>query len=197
VGWGGGGGGTTQRVGWGCGAASRHQHCHQASAADGPPPCPLPPPQALQSHAGFPSDASADHVTISPLQWEEFQQQFQAVLLLLRTVAGLWAQEDPCIIAGFDMDRLGTVQALSKEPAGTFIVRCAAGGSRGGGCLGCAQAHGRGGRGPGARQSVTCGLGGGRGGGAGAGRSSWQAAGVAPQAGRSSGGAGRRAQGLG
>jgi hypothetical protein len=68
---------------------------------------------------------SSDHATISQVQWDEFYHQFQAVLLLLRTVAGLWNQEDPCIIAGFDMDRLGTVHALSKEPAGTFIVRWA------------------------------------------------------------------------
>lgn len=31
--------------------------------------------------------------------------------------------QDPCVIAGFDMDRLGTVTALAKEPAGTFICR--------------------------------------------------------------------------
>jgi hypothetical protein len=31
--------------------------------------------------------------------------------------------EDPTVIAGFDMDRLGTVAALRNEPAGTFICR--------------------------------------------------------------------------
>jgi hypothetical protein len=35
----------------------------------------------------------------------------------------VWNLEDPCVIAGFDMDRLGTVQALSLEPVGTFICR--------------------------------------------------------------------------
>lgn len=35
----------------------------------------------------------------------------------------VWNCEDPCVIAGFDMDRLGTVQALSLEPVGTFICR--------------------------------------------------------------------------
>jgi hypothetical protein len=35
----------------------------------------------------------------------------------------VWNLEDPCVIAGFDMDRQGTVQALRSEPAGTFICR--------------------------------------------------------------------------
>eukprot|EP00882_Tetradesmus_deserticola_P013019 GHRQ01013804.1.p1 GENE.GHRQ01013804.1~~GHRQ01013804.1.p1 ORF type:complete len:227 (+),score=22.07 GHRQ01013804.1:87-767(+) len=35
----------------------------------------------------------------------------------------VWNLQDPCVIAGFDMDRLGTVQALALEPVGTFICR--------------------------------------------------------------------------
>ena len=32
-------------------------------------------------------------------------------------------QEEPCVVSGFDMDRVGTVTALAKEPPGTFICR--------------------------------------------------------------------------
>lgn len=41
----------------------------------------------------------------------------------LTVVAFLYTMQDPCVIAGFDMDRLGTIAALAKEPAGTFICR--------------------------------------------------------------------------
>lgn len=35
----------------------------------------------------------------------------------------VWELTDPYVIAGFDMDRLGTVQALVPEPPGTFVLR--------------------------------------------------------------------------
>jgi len=79
--------------------------------------------QALLSQAGFPMDSSSDHASISQVQWEEFQGQFRNVLNLLRQISTVWNLEDPCVISGFDMDRVGTVQALAKEPAGTFICR--------------------------------------------------------------------------
>lgn len=80
--------------------------------------------QALLSQAGFPAEASADqHITVSRGQWEEFVQQFRGVLQLLQQIANVWNLQEPCIISGFDMDRVGTIQALSNEPAGTFICR--------------------------------------------------------------------------
>jgi hypothetical protein len=33
----------------------------------------------------------------------------------------VWNQEDPCIIAGFDMDAVGAAQALALQPAGTAL----------------------------------------------------------------------------
>jgi hypothetical protein len=44
------------------------------------------------------------------LQWDEFCAQFRSVLNLLRQISGVWNLEDPCVISGFDMDRVGTVQ---------------------------------------------------------------------------------------
>lgn len=79
--------------------------------------------QALLSHAGFPADSLNEHTCISTAQCREFTQQYMAVLSLLRVVAPIWDLEDPCVISGFDMDRIGTVQALAREPAGTFIIR--------------------------------------------------------------------------
>ncbi len=106
---------------------------------------------------------------MSENQREEFKAQFKSVLQLLQQISNVWNLSDPCVIAGFDMDRVGTVQvgtrhvlwdmcklsvvwlgilqeflfsvegvyvlcdflcilivcsqALSMEPAGTFIVR--------------------------------------------------------------------------
>eukprot|EP00201_Polytomella_parva_P015858 CAMPEP_0175065646 /NCGR_PEP_ID=MMETSP0052_2-20121109/16053_1 /TAXON_ID=51329 ORGANISM="Polytomella parva, Strain SAG 63-3" /NCGR_SAMPLE_ID=MMETSP0052_2 /ASSEMBLY_ACC=CAM_ASM_000194 /LENGTH=264 /DNA_ID=CAMNT_0016332229 /DNA_START=136 /DNA_END=926 /DNA_ORIENTATION=+ len=78
--------------------------------------------QALLSQAGF-DLSSADHAVISRFQWDEFRHQFRSVLSLLRQIATVWNLEDPCAISGFDMDRVGTVNALVNEPNGTFICR--------------------------------------------------------------------------
>ena len=87
--------------------------------------------QALLSQAGFPAatsgagaaSPSSDVTTVSQAQWTEFSAQFQTVLVLLRHIANVWNLEEPCVVSGFDMDRVGTVQALAAEPPGTFIVR--------------------------------------------------------------------------
>ncbi|GBF88728.1 hypothetical protein Rsub_01629 [Raphidocelis subcapitata] len=78
---------------------------------------------ALESQAGFPADASSSAASISESQWREFEGQYHTVLKLLRQISSVWNMEDPTIIAGFDMDRLGTVAALRSEPSGTFICR--------------------------------------------------------------------------
>jgi len=78
--------------------------------------------QALESQAGFPPNSPPGY-TISKGQWEEFVVQLKALLLMLRQLATVWNREDPCVIAGLDMDRQGTVQALMQEPSGTFICR--------------------------------------------------------------------------
>lgn len=54
-------------------------------------------------------DVSSDHASISQVQWDEFVVQYRTVLNLLRQIAGVWNLEDPCVISGFDMDRVGTV----------------------------------------------------------------------------------------
>lgn len=79
--------------------------------------------QALESQAGLPAEGARGMDTISPRQWEEFAGQYRSVLQLLRQIAPVWNLEEPCVIAGFDMDRVGTVQALASEPPGTFICR--------------------------------------------------------------------------
>jgi len=80
---------------------------------------------ALLSQAGFPTEGGAhtDHATVSQVQWDEFCGQFRGLLRLLRQIAAVWNLEDPCVVCGFDMDRQGTVQALTSEPAGTFLCR--------------------------------------------------------------------------
>ena len=80
---------------------------------------------ALESSAGFPADGSAAASTacVGEAQWREFEAQFHATLRLLRQIAPVWNLDDPCVVAGFDMDRQGTVSALRAEPAGTFICR--------------------------------------------------------------------------
>jgi hypothetical protein len=35
----------------------------------------------------------------------------------------VWNMDDPMVIAGFAFDRVATVDALSKQPPGTFVVR--------------------------------------------------------------------------
>ncbi|KAJ9518665.1 hypothetical protein QJQ45_018756, partial [Haematococcus lacustris] len=79
--------------------------------------------QALLSHAGFPLNATSDHVVVSAAQWAEFRGQFQAVLNLVRQISPVWNLEDPCVISGFDMDRQGCEHALAAEPVGTFVCR--------------------------------------------------------------------------
>ena len=84
--------------------------------------------QALLSQAGFPFaeipvSNQAFTTKVSRGQWVEFQEHFQEVLTLLRQISSVWNLEDPCVISGFDMDRVGTIQALSTEPTGTFICR--------------------------------------------------------------------------
>jgi hypothetical protein len=81
--------------------------------------------QALLSQAGFPisSITSPAVTTVSQAQWEEFVMQFRNVLVLLRQIANVWNLEEPCVISGFDMDRMGTITALANEPPGTFICR--------------------------------------------------------------------------
>ena len=93
-----------------------------------PPHTPPPPPQALESQAGFPLDGAATCALISRQQWDEFVAQYRSVLGLLRQIAAVWNVEDPCVIAGFDMDRMGTVQALSGEPAGGWLCLFGGGG---------------------------------------------------------------------
>eukprot|EP00798_Chlamydomonas_sp_ICE-L_P011688 gene11688-34411_t len=79
--------------------------------------------QALLSQAGFPADFSSNHASISQAQWDEFFAQYRTILGLLRHIAAVWNLEEPFVVCGFDIDRLGTVHALSKEPAGTFVCR--------------------------------------------------------------------------
>lgn len=74
--------------------------------------------QALLSQAGFPytePDQMGAPMVISDGQGREFQQQFLTTLQLLRQITHAWNMQDPCIIAGFDMDRHGTVQVSAKE----------------------------------------------------------------------------------
>lgn len=79
---------------------------------------------ALECQAGFPLDAAANPgVTISQQQWDDFLGQFKATLQLLRQMPQVWNREDPCVIAGFDMDDQGAAQALALEPHGSCIVR--------------------------------------------------------------------------
>lgn len=77
--------------------------------------------QTLESQAGFPIGGGA--AGISQNQWNEFTTQFRDVMSLLKRIASVWDNEDPCVISGFHLDRRGTVQALMQEPAGTFVCR--------------------------------------------------------------------------
>jgi len=77
--------------------------------------------QTLESQAGFPIGGGATGISIN--QWNEFTSQFRDVLSLLKRIASVWDNEDPCVISGFHLDRRGTVQALMQEPAGTFVCR--------------------------------------------------------------------------
>lgn len=79
--------------------------------------------QALLTQAGFPAGASSEHATVSAGQWQEFQAQFQLVLNLVRQISSVWNLEDPCVVSGFDMDRVGVEYALASEPVGTFVCR--------------------------------------------------------------------------
>eukprot|EP00798_Chlamydomonas_sp_ICE-L_P031814 gene31814-7016_t len=67
--------------------------------------------------------SSSNHASISVAQWDEFSAQYRTILRLLRHIAAVWNLEEPFVVCGFDMDRIGTVHALSKEPAGTFVCR--------------------------------------------------------------------------
>lgn len=44
-------------------------------------------------------------------------------MCVLHAEPQVWNMEDPMVIAGFAFDRLATVDALSKQPPGTFVVR--------------------------------------------------------------------------
>ena len=76
---------------------------------------------ALESQAGFPIRGGATGISIN--QWNEFTSQFRDIMSLLKRIASVWDDEDPCVISGFHLDRRGTVQALMEEPAGTFVCR--------------------------------------------------------------------------
>jgi hypothetical protein len=72
--------------------------------------------EALQSQAGFPPDPHDMFAQISKQQWDEFLLSFRAVLELLQKINPLWNQEDPCIIAGFDMDRRRCATDVGQDP---------------------------------------------------------------------------------
>lgn len=75
--------------------------------------------QTLEAQAGLVNDSSF----LTQSQWSEFTTQFREVLKMLKKIGGLWDCEDPCVIAGLHLDRTGTIQAMSGQPAGTFLCR--------------------------------------------------------------------------
>lgn len=66
----------------------------------------------MLSQAGFPSDISSEHATISQAQCDEFIAQLRTVFIMLRQISSVWNLEDPVVISGFDMDRIGTGEWL-------------------------------------------------------------------------------------
>jgi hypothetical protein len=89
---------------------------------------------ALEALAGFQNNtnhhnsgsaaaaaAAASLQRLSRAQVEIFLARYRALLRLLRQVAGVWNMEDPCVIAGLDMNRAAAQDALEKEPPGTFL----------------------------------------------------------------------------
>ncbi|GAX73388.1 hypothetical protein CEUSTIGMA_g841.t1 [Chlamydomonas eustigma] len=86
--------------------------------------------QALLSQAGFPQslkptamNPAHDIMRISGNQAVSFMTQFRSILSLLSQISMVWNMEDPHVVSGFDMDRVGATKALSNQPLGTFICR--------------------------------------------------------------------------
>lgn len=79
--------------------------------------------QALLKQAGFMGSQTEDTCTITLQEWEAFTGQLAAILASLNQISDSWNAQDPCVVAGFAVDRVRAVELLEEEPVGTFICR--------------------------------------------------------------------------